>query len=181
MSTHESVRALMSTQKHSGALRSMMKWCHEFSLHHDIMLMSTYERSRCQRAKLMSVYGYSGLLSSVHSTKAPWSWLLMAGHLCHTLVMSAYEPSWTAMSCHEHYWAALSSNEHSWAMHFVTLSTHEHSWAWYHGEMSTYENSWHHFTILMSASECFWVLMNAHEPSWALMRAHALWWVLMSA
>ena len=117
---------------------------------------------------LMSVQGYSGLLSSVHGTKAPWSCVLMAGHLCHTLVMSAYEPSWTAMSSHEHYWAALSSHEHSWAWHFGTLSTHKHSWAWYHGAMNTYEKSWHHFTILMSVPECSWVLMNGHEHSWVL-------------
>ena len=50
---------------------SMVKWCHEFSSHLDIMVMSAYERSRCQSAMLMSVYGYSGLLSNVHGTKAP--------------------------------------------------------------------------------------------------------------
>ena len=155
MSTHESAWALMSTQKHSGALRSMVKWCHEFSSHHDIMLMSAYECSRCQGAMLLSVHDYLGLLSSVNG----YSWLFTRAHKHSWLMYGTNYQPWALMImvplCHEHYWAALSIPEHSWAWHFGTLSAHKHSWALYNGGMSISENSWHHFTILMRAPECF--------------------------
>ena len=87
------------------------------------------------------------------------------------LYMSTYEPSsheqpWVAMNTTEQPWVAMNTHENG------TLSTPKDIWAWYHGAMSTYENSWDHLTILLNASECFWVIMNAHESSFTFMSAN---------
>ena len=166
MGAHECLWALRSTQQHSWVWWNGDMSSHKCSAHHDIMLMSAYECSRCQGAILMSVHGYLGLLSSVNG----YSWLFMRADKHSWLMYGTNYQPWALMImvplCHEHYWAALSIHEHSWAWHFGTLSAHKHSWAllmvgWAllrtHGTISPY--SW----VLLSAPECWCTFISAHE------------------